>query len=87
MGIVVKIKKYISGKRTDRVRKVTATALSLAIEYYLQPDTADPVFVEDARSSLRRFDDKHVCFVTQYVFKKVMKDMPLEKAVKSLLYG
>lgn len=86
MSNVVNIKDAPKSNLRERTFKVSLSALALAIEYYTEV-APDEKFVAEARSSLLRHDLKNVCCVSRHVHDKVMKDLPLEKAVKTLLYA
>lgn len=70
----------------ERTRKVTLTALALAMEYYTRIDP-DEAFVAEARTSLLRYNDNLVCKVSKRVYLKVTQDMPASTAVQQLLFA
>jgi len=86
MAKIVNYKDIPKPNLKERTYKVTLTALALAMEYYLRVEP-DPAFVEEARSSLFRYNSRMVCLVSEKVYLKVTQGMPATSAVQQLLFG
>ena len=66
--------------------RVTLCALALAVEYYTHIEP-DPLFVMEARAAIRIHDDNLHCRVSKELAHRVVHKMPLDDAVKRLLYA
>jgi len=86
MAEIIKFEDIRRPALNKRTRKVTLTALALAMEYYtrIQPDEG---FVTEARSSLLRYNSNLVCKVSEEVYIKVTEGMPASSAIEKLLYA
>ena len=86
MAKIIQLNNNRKRESNGRTMKVTLTTLALAMEYYTKV-VPDLPFVQEARLCLLTYDNDLVCLITPEMYVKVSENMPVNSAVKNLLYA